>query len=515
MSSSSSEPEKYSIDEMMDRLKSAPAGAPEEGELVIRSDGTQAIKVRRRKRRTNQPVKKEQLVNGRMRVLQVSAALVLVFLTALFIGGAIIYANSSPFREALVRRIEQASGAKVDLQLFRMNPKTANASSLAMQWPSGNVLNSLTLAGLNAEVFPSSFLGNAMKGEEVSATEGTLTLRFPEVGEKTRNAPSEDGPLPIRFNRYRVPSLSLTLGEPTAPVIKITKSEASLNPETVNGSSQLSFYRGDITIAGWPKLRLDRALVEFRGSEADIVGLRVLHETDSRGIFELSGTVYPYQPDHLSSLEVLLQSFEIGGITGPAMGRLFSGRIDSTPATKSNFLSFLPTADSTTTLEIAFQVSPSSQIELRGFPFLLALSQILDDPWFQSPVFSTDASGSIHREKGTITLRDLNLESKGRIAIRGQISMSADQQLSGTLDVGVAEAMIASAKTSSDSVRLKSMFGPSREGFRWATLKISGPVVTPTDNFKDIFLATAATPADTTAPAESDGSSFEELTRPK
>ena len=34
-----------------------------------------------------------------MRIVQVSAALILVLLAALLIGGAIIYANSSPFRE--------------------------------------------------------------------------------------------------------------------------------------------------------------------------------------------------------------------------------------------------------------------------------------------------------------------------------------------------------------------------------------------------------------------------------
>ncbi|MEY3896152.1 MAG: hypothetical protein RLZZ214_1672, partial [Verrucomicrobiota bacterium] len=60
MPASPSEPEKYSIDEMMDRLKSSPPPNPEDGELVIRPDGTQAIRVKRRKRRTSQPVKREK-----------------------------------------------------------------------------------------------------------------------------------------------------------------------------------------------------------------------------------------------------------------------------------------------------------------------------------------------------------------------------------------------------------------------------------------------------------------------
>ncbi len=511
MPSSSSEPEKYSIDEMMDRLKSSSSESPEEGELVTRADGTQAIRVRKRKRRSSQPVKKGQQTSRRMRIFQISAAMILVFVAALFIGGAVIYANSSPFREGLLRKIEQASGAEVEIQQFRINPKTANAAGMTLKWPAGNILSSVTLRSLSAEVSPSTFLGKVMKGEEVSASDAVLELKYPQAGEITRHFPTSEGLLPIRFNRYRVPSLTLTLGPPTTPIVKVTKSEVSLNPETENGRALLNFYRGDIEMAGWPKLRLDRALVGIRGDEFEVINLRVLHESDSRGIFDLSGKIYPYQPDRLSSLKAVVQSFQIEGLTGPALGRLFSGRIDSTSATKSNFLSFLPTADAAPTLEITFQVSPSSQIELRGFPFLLAISQALDDPWFQSPVFEVDAGGTIHRENGIVTFRDLNFESKGRMAVRGKVSMALNQELSGHLEVGVAEAMIASSKTP----RLKNMFGPPKEGFRWISLKIGGPVATPSDNFKDIFLKASAASSEATAPEEEEVSTFEQLTRPK
>ena len=350
-----------------------------------------------------------------------------------------------------------------------------------------------------------------MTGEEVTVSDATLLLRFPQPGELLRNSPSSGDTLPIRFNRYRLPTLNLSLGNPTAPAIRLFKSEASLNPETVNGKSQLSLYRGDIAIPGWPKLRLDRALVEFRGRETDVIGLRVLHESDSRGRFEFSGPVYPYEPERVSSLDVLLESYEISGITGNALGRLFSGRIDSMPVANSNFFSFLPTENAASTLEITFQSSPASRIEIRGFPFLLGLAQSLDDPWFQEPVFESDAGGTIHRKNGVVSLRNLNMENKGRMACRGEIVMAANQQLSGNLQIGVAEGMIVSSK----NTRLKAMFGPAQEGFRWVTLKISGPAATPTDNFKDLFAAAASARQPADSREEAGGSTFEELTRPK
>ena len=506
-----SEPEKYSIDEMMERLKNSPTGNPEDGERVIRPDGSEAIRVRKRKRRTSQPLKENQQRTRRARIAQVTAAMILVFLATMIIGGAIIYANSKPFREDLIRKVEKSSGAAVSLAQFRINPKTANAGILSLKWPTGNVLESLKLRGITAEIFPASFLGNTMAGEEISIAEATLALQIPQPGQALRHSPAADAALPIRFNRYRTPAFNLTIGNPKIPLIRLLKSEGSLNPETPNGRAQMSLYKGDIAIAGWPKLRLDRALIEFRGDEADIIGLRVLHESDNRGALELSGTVTPYQADRTSSLDVRLESFDISGLVGPSLGKIFSGKIDSLPVSTSNFLAFKPSAEAPLILDLAFRASPNSQIEVLGFPFLVGLAQGLDDPWFERPVFEGDAIGLIHREGDSVTLRRLNFESKGRMALRGEISMALNQTLSGTLQLGVAEAMIASAKIT----RLDAMFGPVKEGFRWITLKISGLASAPVDNFKEIYTSSAVAPPETSAPDDHEGSSFEDLTRPK
>ncbi len=512
MSAAPSEPEKYSIDEMMDRLMAPPSENPEDGELVTRADGSQAIRVRKRKRRSSQPHKERNQQTRRIRIVQVSVALILGLIAAFAIGGALIYANSSPFRQGLIQKIEQLSGATIDLQLFRMNPKTANAGSLSLAWPDGNVLKSLSLRGVTAEVSPASFFGKSLTGDEVSFSYGVLALQIPKPGQALRNTPAPAGAATIEFNRYRIPTLDVTLGAPTAPLVKLSKTEASLAPKNINGRPQLSLYKGDLAIDGWPKLRMDRALIEFRGTEAEIIGLRVLQATDDHGVLEFSGPVAPYKPDQPVTLAVSLDAFQLAGITGPALGRLFSGKVDSLPIAKSNYLTFLPTEEPSPHFDASFRVSPTSKIEVHGFPFLFGLSQILNkDPWFEHPVFEGDASGVIHREAGIVTLRNLNLESNGRLALRGEVSIGANQSLSGSLQVGLPEVVIADAQTS----RLKSIFGPPKDGYRWLTLKISGPAAAPVDNFKEIFSTAALTPRESTLPAETEGSSFKELTRPK
>lgn len=519
MSAAPSEPEKYSIDEMMDRLKNTSSENPGEGELVTRADGSQAIRVRKRKRRSTQSHKEEAQRTRKSRIVQVSAALVLIFIAAFAIGAAVIYANSSPFRKGLEDKIVLASGANIELTQFRMNPKTANAGNLALKWPEGNTLESLTMRGLSAEIFPASFLGKSMTGEEITILDAFLTLRVPKAGEPLRATPPLEGISPIRFNRYRLPMFHLVLGDQAAPDIKLLKSEATLDPRSVNGRPQLSLYQGQLSIANWPKLRVDRALIEFRGDETDILGLRVMHEradgtVDERGSLEVSGTVAPYKPDHLSTLEVKLKSFELSGITGPALGKLISGRIDSQSAAKSNYLSFLPTGSPAPKLDLAFTATPTYGISLQGFPFLFALSQTLEDEWFVNPVFEADAKGFLHREKGIVTFRDLEFENKGRLALRGNLSIAQNQTLSGTLQVGVAEAMIASAPTKQLRA-LNVMFGPAKEGFRWLEIEVSGPASAPVDSFKDLYSMAGQSARPATAPEKEGGSSFDELTRPK
>lgn len=508
MPAAPSEPEKYSIDEMMSRLTAAPSDDSDHGELVTRSDGSQAIRVRKRKRRSAQPHKERAVRNRRVRIVQVSTALVFLLLTTLAIGAAVVYANSKPFRQALVTRISQTSGADPDLETFRMNPRTANSGKLTLQWPEGNVLDTLSLRGLTAEIFPASFLGKAFTGEEITVADASLTLRLPQPGEPVRAFPASDGLLPIRFKRYRTPAFTLTLTGTDGNLLQFARSEASFTQETVSGNPQMRLYRGDLGIPGWPKLRLDRGLIEFRGEQTDVIGLRLMHESEDFGALTLSGLLSPYQPDHLSSLAVSLESFPLSGLLGIPFDNLISGRVDSAPSTKSNTFSFKPAASFSPVLEVAFSVSPLSAIEIHRFPFLIILSNLLDeDDWFKKPTFDSDATGVLHRENGTISLRDLNLESKGRMIVRGDLAINPNQALSGNLRIGLPNSIVPRNSP------ITTVLGPPQDDYQWVTLKIGGTSAVPTDNFKELLQQPPTSPQET--PESDPSSSFDDLTRPR
>ena len=90
------EPDQYSIDQIMERLKRNRGSEPasDDGELVTRPDGSQALRVRKRKRRSHQPHKEQQLKKRRTHVIQLAASLILVALFFLGASIALVYSNS-------------------------------------------------------------------------------------------------------------------------------------------------------------------------------------------------------------------------------------------------------------------------------------------------------------------------------------------------------------------------------------------------------------------------------------
>ncbi len=504
------DPERYSIDEMMERLRNRPEEDPlQQGELVTRADGTQAIRVRKRKRRSHQPHKEEQRRIRRSRMIQISGVLLLLILATITAGSAIVYANSAPFREAVLRKIRECSGAEVALSSFRVTPTRANAGALNLTWPDGNVLRELKVIGASANIMPASFLGKALTGDEVVCSHGTLSLRSPQAGAPKRGTGiPADQPPSIRFDRYAIPKLQLNIGDPARPLLVMRDCEASFQPQHAGGRPQLLLNRGDIFINGWPGIHLDRAHIEFRGSEVDVIGMRLLHDKDSRGLFELSGSFSPYAADRPATLAVRLDSFQLAGLAGPDLGRLISGRIDTVSSPKTNYLAFTPGPQPAPLLAVSFRSSLTSAIELQNLPMFTHLARLMEDTWFERPIFDVESTGSLRRTETGVTLEDLDLQTKARLAVRGSLTVNSSRQLGGTIRLGVNEAMV----KASGNRRLATLLAETSEGYRWTTIKLSGAATAPKDNFLELYDAVSKAAA-TAAPGQPP--SFDDLTSPQ
>lgn len=516
MSEQSSEPEKYSLDEMMDRLKGRDGEGKSDGELVTRSDGSQAMKVKKRRRRTDQAVNKETKRNQRMQILQITGFAILIAAIGLIAGIGIIYANSTSFRDGLTSTLETASGAKVELKQFRMNPATANSNKVNLEWPGGNALQSLQVLNIVSKIAPASFLGNAFSGEEIVASTGDLILKSPVVGEPVRNSEAATGELPVRFNRYFVPVLNIYFGGEKRSANMLGKTEASLFPGGINGQAELRFNGGLLKAEGWPPLALDRSYIKFRGQDLEVKSLRFgipvapNKEDTDRGYINFSGIVQPLNPDATHILGVELSSFRLSYLLGADLGRFFLGRLETAETPESNFLLVTPGSSDSAKLELATTNALDSRIDLSGFKFLPSLAKVLEDRWYELPNFDDGVSMLVSREGDAVELKEFTLEKRGRMAVRGTMRNGEGGQIRGKIRVGIPDGMITSVKNK----RIDAMFGQVREGYRWIDLEIGGTSAVPTDNFLDLYNAARvseeAREADTVSP-----DSFENLIDPE
>lgn len=506
------EPERYSIDEMMERLKQRPEEEPlSSGQLVTRPDGSQVIKVRKRKRRSEQPQKEMMVARRRARIIQLSAA-ILLFLAVVFAAGlGIVYANSAPFREALVQKINRLTGGKVELNQFRVNPTSANAAQVTIAWPEGNILRELTGRSLSANIAPSTFLGKSFHAQDVFVAEATVSLRTPDPAAASKwpdHGPSGAGG--IEFSSLTCPKLNVVLGEPAFPLARINGTEVSFSTANSRGVGQLLLNRGELVIPGWPKMPIDRSHVEFRGHEMDVVAMRFRPDSKSLGFLEISGTLNPYQTDQASHMSVVAKSFPLAGIVGADWGRLLAGQVDSRESTEqANILTLRTGGDAGCMLDLSFENSPASPFVISKFPFLFILAQVTGEDWFENPKFDSDVSGSLRLSQGQVEVSGLNLLSKNRLHLKGNLASTRDLKLAGSLRVGLADSIVATSKNR----KLQALFGPAKDGFCWLELTVSGTVASPADNFRQLYEAATAAPAQP-ATAEERKPSFEDLTTP-
>lgn len=517
-----SEPEKYSIDEMMERLKGQSSENPAAGELVTRPDGSQALRVRKRKRRSEQPKREEAKRTKRIRTLQVAVGLVLLLLTGLVMAGAYVYANTAPYSKAVTAAIASSTGANVEIKQFRVSPASANAESITLEWPEGSALKGLHLSGVSANISPLSILGTQLSGDEVAAREGSLWLLPPPADTQPLNQSSPSGTAPVQFSRISAPKFNIVFGEPSLPALKIFATEASLRIDKSNSQTTFHLYHGNLQLTGWPIYKIDRAVVEFRPSETKLVVLRVTDSQLKHGIFDLTGKFQPFGSTSPTTLTAELANFDFAELLGSEFSELIGSKIDSRPDAAPNSLTFLPDSPADAELKLAFKSTLSTKVNIKGFPFLSSLVRTLNDKWYENPSFVGDFTGIIHRKNSKIELHELQLESKSRMAIHAELTSNADKSLSGIMEIGIPESIAHLARNS----KINSMLSEPHDGYRWLSLKIGGSLLHPSDNFSALYAAAKESDVDADEPAgdkpdkalvpDSDPQkAFDDITRPK
>ena len=482
-----SDKDNYSIDEMMGRLKRHQS-TEVPPELVTRSDGSQALKVKKRRRRTDQTANKEIQLKKHVQIAQIACAVLLLTSLGLVLGIGFVYVNSPGYRDSLTAKIESASGAKVEMEQFRMNPLAAKADTTKLSWPAGNVLEKLELIGATASISPSSFLGRIFGGDEIVAKTGKLFLKSSDPSKPVRHVSKPEGTLPVRFSRYAVPHLDINFGAFGG----LSKTEASFFPSNIPGQAEIRFSGGTLQLADWPSLALDRAYIRVRNSVLQIQSMRfnlpeVASRQTSTGFIDFSGPLTPIGDKGKHSLLAKLGNFPLSYLVSRDLSRFFVGKVDSSEIPNSNFLSFDVDSPENAKLEVTVTSSVDSRIDMSGFKFMQMLAVAFNDRWYEYPVFDDDVTMVVRRMGQDCDISGLNLVKRGRMVVRGDVFNGEGGSIKGKIRIGIPETTV----TASGDKKLAKMFGEVREGYRWLDLEISGTGAVPEDNFRTLYKDTS------------------------
>ena len=504
------EPENYSIDDIMDRLRSRGDGGREgEAQLVTREDGTQVYRVRKRKRRSQQPKKEKEKRQRRMHIGLIVASVALVILLGLAFIGSWFYLNSSGYREGVSARIRAWTGAEPKLTELTFSPVSVGAGSLELKWPETSVLDKLRLNGISGNLEAAKLLSGKWKGHELySAQGGQLVLRPGVWGATARSVP--EGECPFEF-RYRANKFSVLMGAPEKPVFLLRDSEVTftaIDPRA--GTANLQFNGGNLESAVWGNLSLTFASLQFEEGKVNLGNLRMSPTGVGKGEIQVKN------PDDLpldpsgegTALDVEMAQMPLSDLLGPSFGSWFVAVVE-TPDDKSRGKLLLSSkVKSGLSLRVPFRNIVGNDPSIGALPLFVTLAAELDEPWYNRPRFDT-ARGEIIKDGEIAGVETLNLETRSRLSLTGRVIAKRDGTLEGTLEI-----VLPLSLAEQFSPQMRAIFSKRSGEYYWATCEISGNSHSPQDDLEKRLAAAATTHSATSGGGEDLEKSFRELTTP-
>jgi hypothetical protein len=470
MSKQQSDPQSYSVDEMMERLRDGERAKEEQapGELVTRPDGTQVMRVRKRKRRTEQP---EKAAPEKKRHRPIAALLVLsvVLVLAAGVGVVVLMAryNSASFHDELERALGESAGAKTALEGMSVTPLAARAKTLRLDWGADRSMKSLSLAGLNADLSLGGFIFGEWDGQDVVVDSGELVIGGTGSGRVDRVSV----PGPFAFSGYRCDFMNIILGDQgQGTLFKNTELSMRSGPA---GETQLILRNGEALLTGWKPLSIDTGMAELIDGGLKFVSLRMKPKEGSGEITLTSQEILREGEDVM--LSVKLEEFPLSTFMGRELGALLDGVISCENGT----LGFEGASLGASELRVEFS---GKSAYLHRIPFLNILRTQLGDSEFEKPYFKSVQGTFVQGRNGT-RIQNLELTIPYLMAVRGYIEVDPAGALGGRLAVGIGESKIITFTNRKRSA----VFSDPQEGFCWVTINLSGTVEDPMDDLQALL----------------------------
>lgn len=512
------EPDRYSLDEMMNRLRSQGQGSSDgEPELVTRADGSQAMRVRKRKRRSRQPHKEAEKRRRKRSLVVAGVLLALVMVLALVVLGWFLYLNAAGYRDKVAARAQEWSGAEVTLTSFRATPVSVGAAKAEFVWPEDAVASRLTLHGVVGDLKLSSHLTGEWHGREILARNGgELVLRHAREGGDSALREGPAGSVPFR-TAFRSPKLRVAFGEGERPAMAIHDAKASfMVPDPSQRTGNLVLEGGRTRVPGWGVFQVRFASLRLDGDQVSLGNLQLVPEGSPDAEIRLIGEEMPPLKPRGGESEFRLRLEEVPSsvLLGGGLEKIVIGVFESLEPEHNKGLLFVDVTDpSSLRFETPIRSSLTSGVRVQGLGLFQELADVLGIEGLAEPKFDSEGRAVLTRDANSVRLDEIDFVAQGSIRLRGGIQVGSRGELSGILEVGLPEATVMAAGKAS----VRRVFSRRDLGWQWASVSLTGTTTSPTHNLRALLSQQGGVTGPTDAggdDARDFDAEFRELTTP-
>ncbi len=493
--------EQYSLDEMMKALRDKEREKEAQGEVVTRSDGSIARKVKRRRRRSEQPDKVTPEREKKRLLVKVVIAAVLVL--ALFLAGLflILMQNSKGHRDKLAAQAAEWSGAEVELKGLKRMPFSVSLKEANFKWDQSYYVRDLALTNIKGDVRFFNYLGARPSGLEIGGKKGRLVLGMPtatNVSSETSESLEEED-FPFGFDQYYCNALDVMFGT-DAP---IGMSGVNTIFSYVGGDGyQVTLDEGAFRVDGWDEFSISKGVMRYKGGVLNLKSLSLEHPTENKtslaADLELSGEIF-MESGKDSTLKISSEKYPMGGLIGKELSRFFSGTVVSS----TGEVRFTVGDDYFNEVEIELKASSA---KMKRLPFLTNLHSLfpdhnLDILEFHEGVTNSPILGTVRVRPEGVAFENFEMSEKGKVSLQGGLIIANDGRIAGRIKIFINRFYLSSQDRFKNSPHL---VGSDTTGLVSFSFDIGGTVDQPTDTFLQV-IGVDSTSLPSTNPADGTG----------
>lgn len=465
------------------RLNEEAPGKEKSREVVVRADGTKVVRVTKKRR---------VMVTAREKRARVRRWVIALLLLLLMGSGALVafYAyrmsvmSSEQYLALQAEALKKLWGvSELSCGGAQIDGLELKVDSVVAEFPADSMVEKVELSGISTTLSPLTFLSGKISADVLDVRQASIRLR---TRDGVMQMPRQQGPDIWRFNRVSCKQLDVTITTENAPLLELTGADSYLYyPRTDRSTTSLRIMGGKMMVKGWKMMDVKEGKFLLSANGMEDFSLRSNFagaNTEEGGFISISGKIANGAslagPFALSSNRIALSEFTEGRFTQI----LTAKTVTSTGNADAKATIVLPLLQDRPKFEGEFDLA---DVAVVGMPALGVIRKHLerDKRRMYLPVKVMRGKVRLAQKQGAtiLTVAEGDMMDAETVTLRGEISVSSANTLSGTLDYGIPDVL---ATREYVDGRPDPVFR-QQGSWCWLNTKLSGSANGPSDDARE------------------------------